>query len=295
MFGSLMRFGGMDDEEEWMGAHMRNMNNMMNSMFSGGPFGMMGFSAPLMPPMMQMPNMNDLMNGMQQNGNCHSYSQSTVMSMTNGPDGRPQVYQATSSTRSAPGGIRETKKAVCDSRTGIKKMAIGHAIGDKAHIVEKEQNLRSGEMEERQDFINIDEEESDAFNREWQQKARQAHYRSLEYPQESHHRRNREELLALPESSSSAPAHNSSSKSAKSSPKHLPHKATPSTTSGSRKRDRDESFEGVEHVSSPKKQHQDREEYVVVVPNESTDKHHESTSPNSKSPSKQDKKKKTQD
>lgn len=68
-----------------------------------------------------------------------------------------QVYQATSSTRSAPGGIRETKKAVCDSRTGLKKMAIGHAIGDKAHIIEREQNLRSGEQEERQDFINLDE------------------------------------------------------------------------------------------------------------------------------------------
>lgn len=67
------------------------------------------------------------------------------------------MYQATSSTRSAPGGIRETKKAVCDSRTGLKKMAIGHAIGDKAHIIEREQNLRSGEQEERQDFINLDE------------------------------------------------------------------------------------------------------------------------------------------
>lgn len=36
-------------------------------------------------------------------------------------------------------------------------MAIGHHIGDRAHIIEKEQNLHTGDREEREDFINLDE------------------------------------------------------------------------------------------------------------------------------------------
>lgn len=77
--------------------------------------------------------------------------------MSQGPDGRPQVYQATSSTKTGPGGIRETQKTVQDSRSGLKKMAIGHHIGERAHIIEREQNVRSGQQEERQDFINLEE------------------------------------------------------------------------------------------------------------------------------------------
>lgn len=81
----------------------------------------------------------------------------SVVSMSSGPDGRPQIYEETMSTTTAPGGIRETKKTVRDSRTGTKKMAIGHHIGDRAHILEREHNMRSGEAEERQEFINLDE------------------------------------------------------------------------------------------------------------------------------------------
>ena len=89
--------------------------------------------------------------------NCHSFSSSTVMTMSNGPDGRPQVYQATQSTRTAPGGIKETKKSVSDSRTGTKKLAIGHHIGERAHVIEREQNVNDGQLEERQEFINLEE------------------------------------------------------------------------------------------------------------------------------------------
>lgn len=67
------------------------------------------------------------------------------------------MYQASQSVRSGPGGVKETKKAVQDSRTGVKKMAIGHHIGERAHIMEKEQNYRSGSQEERQEYINLDE------------------------------------------------------------------------------------------------------------------------------------------
>lgn len=45
-----------------------------------------------------------------------SFSSSQVISMTRGPDGRPQVYKATSSTKTGPGGVKETQKTVQDSR-----------------------------------------------------------------------------------------------------------------------------------------------------------------------------------
>jgi len=37
--------------------------------------------------------------------NSHSYSQSTVMSYSNTGDGAPKIYQATSASRQAPGGV----------------------------------------------------------------------------------------------------------------------------------------------------------------------------------------------
>ncbi|KAF5296463.1 hypothetical protein FQR65_LT01452 [Abscondita terminalis] len=190
LFGSFM--GDMENDP-FFGSHMRTMrqmNNMMNSLF-GDPFDCMGmrdFGAPaltfggraasqnsLLPfggnfPM--MPNINRLLsNSLDSLGDPHGhcYSSSTVVSMTSsGPDGRPHVYKATSSTRTAPGGVRETQKTVCDSRSGTKKMSIGHHIGERAHIIEREQNVHSGDQEERQDFINLDEEEADDFNREWE-------------------------------------------------------------------------------------------------------------------------------
>lgn len=67
------------------------------------------------------------------------------------------MYQSSSSTRTAPGGIRETKKAVADSRSGTKKMAIGHHIGERGHIIEREQNVYSGDREDRQELINLEE------------------------------------------------------------------------------------------------------------------------------------------
>uniref|UniRef100_A0A0K8TCV9 Myeloid leukemia factor n=1 Tax=Lygus hesperus TaxID=30085 RepID=A0A0K8TCV9_LYGHE len=100
------------------------------------------------------------------------FSSMQVMTMTSGPDGRPQIYQASSSTRHGPNGVRETKKTVADSRTGLKKMSVGHHINDRAHIIEREQNVYSGDQEERQEFINLDEEEVETFDTEWKEKTR---------------------------------------------------------------------------------------------------------------------------
>lgn len=164
---------------------MRQMNNMMNSLIAN-PFGMFGaldnIAGPslmgprggsqlmaMQHPHMQHPNMH--MNRLLNNNDGTLYSSSSVFSMTSGPDG-PQVYQATSSTRAGPGGIKETRKTVQDSRSGTKKMAIGHHIGERAHIVEREQNVRTGQQEERQDYINLDDDDAEEFDREFHTKAR---------------------------------------------------------------------------------------------------------------------------
>lgn len=178
---------------------LRHMNTMMNTMGSGvfDPFGMaphMGVFNPfdgmqqqiggmggmhqmqrnaLMPfGFSGMPNMTQMISSHNIPQGATSYSSSQIVSMTHGADGRPQVYQASSSTKTGPGGIRETQKTVQDSRSGVKKMAIGHHIGERAHVIEREKNVRTGHEEERQDFINLDEEEADEFNREFTQRSR---------------------------------------------------------------------------------------------------------------------------
>lgn len=186
---------------------MRQMNSMMSSIFSD-PFGMFnpfdamsgnlggqsaltgGFQHPQMqqhrhaalmpfgfPP---MPNMNRLLSGdLSDNTGGASFSSSRVVTMTQGPDGRPQVYEASSSTKTGPGGVRETQKTVQDSRTGVKKMAIGHHIGERAHVIEREQNVRTGTQEERQDFINLDEDEAEDFDREFTHRSRNGNILSI--------------------------------------------------------------------------------------------------------------------
>lgn len=51
-------------------------------------------------------------------------------------------------------------------------MAIGHHIGERGHVIEKEQNVHTGEREEREDFINLDESDTEEFERDFQNKTR---------------------------------------------------------------------------------------------------------------------------
>ncbi|KAF7405957.1 hypothetical protein HZH68_005326 [Vespula germanica] len=228
LFGSLM---GDFDDDPIFGSHMRTMrqmNSIMNSFFTD-PFGMMGQNAltdsqqrsavhhnemQMMPftfPTMPAMNFNRLFtnfDNLATNGNCHSFTSSSVMTMASGADGRPQVYQETMSTRTAPGGVKETKKTVCDTRTGTKKMAIGHHIGDRAHIREREQNIHNGKQEEHEEFINLDEDEAESFNTEWESCTR----RSVGAIGGPHHnayanynrRRPDHKQLALPDASGSS-------------------------------------------------------------------------------------------
>lgn len=209
---------------------MRHMNDMMNSLFND-PFSMMGQNAitngghagrhpqsnlQMMPfgfPPMPSFSMNTIFNDFDNvapGGNCHSFVTRSVMTMGNGPDGRPQVYQETMSTTTAPGGVKETKKTVHDTRTGVKKMAIGHHIGERAHILEHEHNIHSGEQEERQEFINLDEEEAESFNSEWQTRTRNAVGSSSQYGGHGHRSRPDHRQLALPDPSGGSRYSNSS-------------------------------------------------------------------------------------
>ncbi|XP_071352035.1 myeloid leukemia factor 1 isoform X2 [Trachinotus anak] len=124
-----------------------------------------------------MSNMRNRMQEMHQNSenmptdsNTHSFSSSSVMTYSKVGNEPPKVFQATTSTRRAPGGIKETRRAVKDSESGLEKMSIGHHIQDKGHVVEKKYNKKTGEKEFIQDFQNMDESEAQSFDDEWQQK-----------------------------------------------------------------------------------------------------------------------------
>lgn len=129
--------------------------------------------------------MNDMIGNMEHmtaGGNCQTFSSSTVISYSNTGDGAPKVYQETSEMRSAPGGIRETRRTVRDSDSGLEQMSIGHHIRDRAHILQRSRNHRTGDQEERQDYINLDESEAAAFDDEWRREtSRFRQQRPLEF------------------------------------------------------------------------------------------------------------------
>ncbi|XP_040903300.1 myeloid leukemia factor 1 isoform X2 [Toxotes jaculatrix] len=123
-----------------------------------------------------MANMRNRMQEMHRNfenmstdSNTHSFSSSSVMTYSKVGNDPPKVFQATSSTRRAPGGIKETRQALKDSESGLEKMSIGHHIKDRGHVVEKKYNKKTGEKEFNQDFQNMDESEAQSFDDEWQQ------------------------------------------------------------------------------------------------------------------------------
>ncbi|NXM70321.1 MLF1 factor, partial [Serilophus lunatus] len=98
----------------------------------------------------------------------HTFSSSSLLTYSRVGDEAPKVFQASSQTRTAPGGIKETRKAVKDSESGLEKMAIGHHIQDRAHVIQKSKNFKTGDEEMNQEFINLDESEAQSFDEEWQ-------------------------------------------------------------------------------------------------------------------------------
>lgn len=163
------------------------MNQQMNSMMQGMN--------------MRVPDKNGGGNG------AHSFSSSSVYSYKSDGQGPPKVYQAASEERRGPGGIKETKRAVKDSESGMQKMAVGHHLGERGHVIERSHNVRSGEQEEKQDFVGLAENDGPTFHQEWTHATRggggsgrqqqQQHRRQVE--DRSSHRHRRGHGHALPE------------------------------------------------------------------------------------------------
>ncbi|XP_026639443.1 myeloid leukemia factor 1 isoform X2 [Microtus ochrogaster] len=100
--------------------------------------------------------------------NGHSFCSSSVMTYSKVGDEPPKVFQASTQTRRAPGGIKETRRAIRDSDSGLEKMAVGHHIHDRAHVIKKSKNNKTGDEEVNQEFINMNESDAHAFDDEWQ-------------------------------------------------------------------------------------------------------------------------------
>ncbi|XP_066539683.1 myeloid leukemia factor 2 isoform X2 [Hoplias malabaricus] len=176
------------------------------------PFGMMGMGGGFMDMFGMMSEMMENMERMSGSPSCQTYSSSTVISYSSTDSGAPKVYQQTSEVRTAPGGIRETRQSLRDSESGMERMAIGHHIGDRAHVVERARNRRTGDREDRQDFINLEESEAAAFDEEWRRgvgRYAPPNVRGLDYGRDRRMGAGQLALTAPPSSSSPAPRHES--------------------------------------------------------------------------------------
>jgi len=183
----------------------------------------------LMIPSAGFPNFNDffndfsspfammdrMMRDVQHHSNepIQSFTSTTVMSF-NGPNGQPKIYQESTSRRCGPGGIEETRQTVRDSERGINKVQIGHRIGDRKHVVEREMNATTGQISENVELENLDEDETEKFHQEWRQRSNplnshlhfqhhhQHHHPQLHrlqhHPHRSAHRSNESQNAAAP-------------------------------------------------------------------------------------------------
>ena len=100
----------------------------MSSPFGGGgsnPFDTFGLNASpfaMMDRMMRSANDSLLLGGnTSSSAPMHSFTSTTVMSYS-GTDGRPKVYQESTSRSRGPGGLEETRQAIRDSERGINKV-----------------------------------------------------------------------------------------------------------------------------------------------------------------------------
>ena len=79
----------------------------------------------------------------------HVFTQSTMISYDG--SGQPKVVQ--NSVRKT-GDVKETRKTVRDGER--EEMTVGHAIGDREHIIEKKRD-KDGRIRKNQRFVNLDE------------------------------------------------------------------------------------------------------------------------------------------
>nr|XP_054928772.1 myeloid leukemia factor 2-like isoform X4 [Dermacentor andersoni] len=67
--------------------------------------------------------------------------------------------------------VKETRRSLQDSRSGLQELTIGHHLDDRAHIVGRKRNRLTGEEDQSVEYVNLDEEEAEGFGHEWQQRA----------------------------------------------------------------------------------------------------------------------------
>lgn len=160
---SLFRFGDVDDV---FGQMDRMMNQMLGNPFQQGrsPFA----PSPFFSGMPMIPMMNPgAMSISNMSNNPGTFMSSSFVSFSSGGANGPQVYEQTHLNRVGPGGVREERSTVRDSRTGLQKMSIGRHIQDRGHVIAKSQNHFTGDEEESNEYINIEEEEAPQFGQEW--------------------------------------------------------------------------------------------------------------------------------
>ncbi|RNA39841.1 myeloid leukemia factor 1 isoform X2 [Brachionus plicatilis] len=117
--------------------------------------------------------------------NSQVFSSSSVMTYSTGGDGKPKVFQKSKQIKQGPGGVRETREMVRDSEKNFEKMAIGHHIGQRAHVIERQK--QNGQMEEIVNMENLDENEVQAFNEEFESRVRSQFGHSHKDYNRSHH------------------------------------------------------------------------------------------------------------
>lgn len=179
---------GLTDGRQQLGHRQRQQGNRQMQRYRQGgalaPSGLfefdMGFGGMFQNMRRMMDEMHNTFEAASQNPSSHMYTQQSFMSYSSIGGGQPQVYQASTSTTQAAGGVRETRKMVRDSQTGMEKVSVGRQIGERSHVIERQRNRRTGDQEENQEYVNIEEDDAQRFNQEWQERTRDAG-RGLEY------------------------------------------------------------------------------------------------------------------
>jgi myeloid leukemia factor 1 len=140
------------------GNNRNRQRRTQNNQQIASPFG---FGGGIFGNMMQQMQMFE--NGAANDPHSHVFSQSTMISY----DGSGQPKVVTKSVRKS-GDVKETRRTVKDGER--EEITVGHAIGDRAHIIEKKRD-RDGRVRKNQKYVNLDEDEAEHFNNEFKTRA----------------------------------------------------------------------------------------------------------------------------
>merc|ERR1719427_1772636 len=91
---------------------------------------------------------NDMMKKFEtfDSGNGHSFCSSSYMTYINDGKSKPKYYEATSTTRSAPGEIKETRKTVRDSEKELENQNQNIMKQHQQHEVLQERSKKRGKL-----------------------------------------------------------------------------------------------------------------------------------------------------